>query len=152
MSLLAWHKSRTENRVPNHKKKPTKRQVQLLWTEGGGLLQDQPMTPFELPANWAEILDGVQRALTQASQLAQERENALAILPLSSADAKVRQEELSQLPGRLTMLDQQLECAGRDIAEVDLALADDEKRFRAHLNAAESLHARLAHWLARAIG
>lgn len=105
-----------------------------------------------MPDDWTGVLDRIQHALTQVSELARERESAHPASLSEAAQVQARQETLNDFPRRLTELDQRLQAAAHDISHVDQALAEAEERFRAHLAAADSLRVRLAHWLGRAIG
>src|SRR5437870_1331266 len=109
-------------------------------------------TSFPLPADWSLVLDRIQRALAQVSELAQEREIAHTASLSDVALVPSRQETLNQFPRRLSELDERINIAAQNISHVDQALAEAEARFRAHLATADSLRGRLEKWLGRAIG
>ena len=110
------------------------------------------MATFNIPANWSEILNGVQHALAQASQLAQERESAQASSDPGRGRSSDLAEQLHSYVERLARLEDQERAAMHDLSEIDGALAEAECQLRAYLALVDSVGSRLAQWPARAIG
>ncbi|MBI3410188.1 MAG: hypothetical protein HY040_17750 [Planctomycetes bacterium] len=102
---------------------------------------------FSLPGDWSDILDRIQRALTHADRLAQEREDAQIACLAVDGNAETRREVLDHLPRRSAELERRVQAVADDMAGVDSALAYAESRYQAYLASVNSLSGKLAHWL-----
>jgi hypothetical protein len=109
-------------------------------------------TKSPLPANWTLILDEIQRALTQAVQLAEAREAALvAILDGKSSIASASLLPPELLAPHLEALETRVHHMETPLAALDRNLEAEEEGVRQHLAKVADLRHRLADWAGRAI-
>lgn len=103
---------------------------------------------------WAEALDHVQAAISQALAGADERDRAAAEPPAQSGPSGLPAlgDKLRQVQDRLAGLQAFADRAAAGAADVDAALGDREQALRTHLAAAAGLRQRVADWSGGAVG